>query len=83
MNVNVKFDCTPEEARAFLGLPDVSQLNEALVQRMSGFMSGATTVDQLRDLASQMAPMGMLGMQMFQNMMEVGTRAAMRKGGGD
>ena len=34
MKVNVEIDCTPEEARAFLGLPDVGALNEHLVAEM-------------------------------------------------
>ncbi len=32
MKVNVEFDCTPEEARRFLGLPDVSKANEAYAE---------------------------------------------------
>ena len=31
MKVNVEVECTPEEARRFLGLPDVSKANEAYV----------------------------------------------------
>lgn len=34
MKVNVEIDCTPAEARAFLGLPDVSQLNQHLMEEM-------------------------------------------------
>jgi hypothetical protein len=34
MRVTVNVDCTPEEARAFLGLPDVAPLNELLVSRV-------------------------------------------------
>jgi hypothetical protein len=34
MKLNVEIDCTPAEARAFLGLPDVSGLNEHLVAEM-------------------------------------------------
>ena len=30
MKVNVEIDCTPEEARAFFGLPDVAPLQEKL-----------------------------------------------------
>ncbi len=33
MKVRIEIDCTPEEARAALGLPDVSGLNEQLVER--------------------------------------------------
>jgi hypothetical protein len=35
MRVTVNVDCTPEEARAFLGLPDVAPLNELMVARVA------------------------------------------------
>jgi hypothetical protein len=34
MKLNVEIDCTPAEARAFLGLPDVTVLNDHLVGEM-------------------------------------------------
>jgi hypothetical protein len=34
MKVTVDVECTPAEARAFLGLPDVAPLNEHLVAEM-------------------------------------------------
>ena len=34
MKMNVEIDCTPAEARAFLGLPDVTGLNDHLVEEM-------------------------------------------------
>ena len=34
MKVNVEVDCTPAEARAFLGLPDVAVLNAHLIEEM-------------------------------------------------
>lgn len=40
MKVNISIECTPEEARAFMGLPDVSTLNEQLVQEMAKRMTG-------------------------------------------
>jgi hypothetical protein len=39
MKVNVEIDCTPQEARAFFGLPDVTPLNEQLVEEMGKRMS--------------------------------------------
>lgn len=39
MKVNINIDCTPQEARAFFGLPDVTPLNEQLVAEMSKRMS--------------------------------------------
>jgi hypothetical protein len=34
MKVSVEIDCTPAEARAFFGLPDVTALNEHMVGEM-------------------------------------------------
>ena len=34
MKVRIEAECTPEEARAFLGLPDLTPLNEVLVGEM-------------------------------------------------
>jgi hypothetical protein len=39
MKVNINIDCSPQEARAFFGLPDVTPLNEQLVEEMSKRMS--------------------------------------------
>ena len=34
MKVTIDIDCTPQEARAFMGLPDVTVLNEHLMGEM-------------------------------------------------
>jgi Family of unknown function (DUF6489) len=34
MKINVEIDCTPQEARAFLGLPDVAPMQERLLAEM-------------------------------------------------
>jgi hypothetical protein len=34
MKVTIEIDCTPVEARTFMGLPDVSHLNDHLVGEM-------------------------------------------------
>lgn len=75
MKVNVEVDCTPEEARAFLGLPDVSKANEAYIDKMTKVMSGADTPAQLQEFAQALAPMGQMGMKMFQSFVEGGLRA--------
>jgi hypothetical protein len=39
MKLSIEIDCTPEEARSFLGLPDVRPLNERLVKELQERMS--------------------------------------------
>ena len=73
MKVHVEIDCTPEEARAFMGLPDLSRMEKA--------MRGVSNPDQLQELARSMAPMGQAGLKMFQAFMETSAANMGRKGG--
>jgi hypothetical protein len=34
MKVNIEIDCTPEEARVFMGLPDVKPMQAAVLAKM-------------------------------------------------
>jgi Family of unknown function (DUF6489) len=34
MKITVEIDCTPDEARRFLGLPDVAPMQEAVVAKL-------------------------------------------------
>lgn len=76
MKVNVEVDCTPEEARRFLGLPDVTKANDVYVDALAKAMKGVGSVDQLQDLAKQVAPMGQMGLKLFQQFIEGGMGAA-------
>ncbi len=80
MKVNIEFDCTPEEARRFMGLPDVEKANEIYVDAISKAMQGAGSVEQLQDFAKQLAPMGEFGLKLFQNFMS--NSAAFTQGAG-
>ena len=42
MKVNISVDCTPEEARAFLGLPNIAPMQEAAMKQMQANMEKAT-----------------------------------------
>ncbi len=77
MKVNVEVDCTPEEARRFLGLPDVAKANDAYIEAVVKAMKGEHSLDQLSGYVRQLAPMGEMGLKMFQQMMEQGAGAAM------
>jgi hypothetical protein len=41
MKVTINVDCTPEEARVFLGLPDVAPMQEAMMAQMQSQMEKA------------------------------------------
>ena len=84
MKVNVEVDCTPEEARRFLGLPDVSKANDVYVDALTRAIQGVGSVEQMQDVMKQIAPMGQWGLKLFQQFMESGAafgKGAAGKGG--
>ena len=72
MKVNVEIDCTPDEARRLLGLPDVTKVHEAYVEAAAKAMQGAGSLDQLQEYARLLAPMGQMGLKLFQQFLEGG-----------
>lgn len=73
MKVNVEVDCTPEEARRFLGLPDVSEANAVYMDALANAMKGVGSIEQLQEYAKQLAPMGQMGMKIFQQFLDSGS----------
>ncbi len=50
MKFDVQIEATPAEARAFLGLPDLTPLHEAWVERMKTFTIDGPTPDDWQKL---------------------------------
>ncbi|WP_095012323.1 DUF6489 family protein [Tsuneonella mangrovi] len=75
MKVHIEIDCTPEEARSFMGLPDVGKANDVYVDMMTKAMKGVGSTEKLQEYANQMAPMGQVGLKLFQNFIEGATKA--------
>lgn len=65
MRVKVNIDCSPEEARRFIGLPDVTPVNERYVAMMTDAVSGASSIEQVEKLMKDIAPFGDMGMKLF------------------
>ena len=61
MKVTVDIDCTPEEARRLMGLPDLTPLHEAYLDHMRKMMGEGTTPD----LMKQWGPMSEAGLKMW------------------
>jgi len=76
MKVNIEIECTPQEAREFMGLPDVSEPNKAFVDGMTKAVKSAQNPAQLLEMGQAIAPMGQAGLKMFQSFVENGVRAA-------
>lgn len=74
MKITVDVDCSPTEARAFLGLPDLTPLHDKYVQTVLEGFTGAGSLDQVENMLKSMSPMGDAGIRMFKQMMDLGMK---------
>jgi hypothetical protein len=73
MKVTVDIDCTPEEARRAVGLPDLSPLHERYVQMLMDTMQGGgVKPEMLEGMMRSWAPMGEAGLAMWRRLLESG-----------
>jgi hypothetical protein len=77
MKMTVEVDCTPVEARSFLGLPDVTGLNEHLVSEMQKRLDANMSMLQPEELMKSWMALGGLAQEQFRNMMTAASGAAM------
>ena len=66
MKINIEIDCTPEEARGFFGLPDVSPLQAQFVEEMQKRMGEAMAGMDPQDLVKNWMAQGMAGFEQWQ-----------------
>ena len=76
MKITMNVDCTPEEARSFLGLPDLKPMQDELMQEVRNrLMAGVATMDPAEILRTWMpATAGLEQMQDFFAKMAGGKR---------
>ena len=68
MKVNVEIDCTPEEARAFFGLPDVAPMQERLMKEVEERAVAAMKSMEPEALIQNWLPASMQGFENIQKM---------------
>ncbi len=76
MKATVNVECTPEEARTFLGLPDVTALNETLVTEMQVRLRDNMAALQPEELMKNWLAFGGLAQEQFRKLMMAATGAA-------
>ena len=69
MNVKIEIDCSPAEARAFLGLPNVEVLNDHLVLEMKRRMDANMAALAPEELMKTWTAFGMQATDQFRQMM--------------
>ena len=69
MKVTIEVDCTPEEARRMMGLPDLSPLHEHFVTRMRETMDGnGPTPEMVSAMLQSWASVGDAGMDFWRQL---------------
>lgn len=72
MKMTVEVDCTPEEARRFLGLPDVTALNEHMVKEMQNRVSANMSMLSPDELMKNWMSFGAGAQEQFRKLLEAG-----------
>jgi len=70
MNITMNIDCTPEEARRFMGLPDLAPIHELYLDKLRDAMTNGLTPDLLENMMKTWSPMGEAGMSAWRQMIE-------------
>lgn len=68
MKIKVDVDCTPEEARTFLGLPDVKPLQEAMMKEIEDRMRANLQAMDPETMLKTWLPAGIQGWEQMQKM---------------
>ena len=66
MKIKITVDCTPVEARGFLGLPDVTPLHDVYLDRMKTLVEQGVTPDLVGDIVKSWSTIGDAGMSFAQ-----------------
>ena len=59
MKITINVDCSPAEARAFMGLPDVAPMQEEMLKEMKERMMDNMKAMQPTEMMQAWLPMGM------------------------
>lgn len=78
MKFTVNVECSPEEARRFMGLPDVTPINDKLVEEMGKRMEKNIALMSPETMMQSWMSVGTQAQDAFMKLMTTGTAAALR-----
>ena len=82
MKVHIEMDMTPEEARAFMGLPDVQPIQQKMMDEMQARMRAALDANDQEGMMRAWLPLGGADtFQKFQKAMWDSATAMLKKDG--
>lgn len=83
MKINIEIDCTPEEARRTVGLPDLTPVHEVFVGRLQDLVAQATDPGEAQTLIRNWMSAGIQGFGAVQRAMWDAARNATQSSGPD
>ena len=69
MKVKITIDCTPVEARALMGLPDVTPLHDLYLDRMKSLVEDGVTPELVGTMVKSWSTLGDAGFGMIQQLL--------------
>jgi hypothetical protein len=79
MKITFDIDCTPAEARAFFGLPDLTPVHEVYVERMKAAITDGITPADWEKMTKTWMPGISEGFEQWQKLMMAGLQGAAGK----
>jgi len=70
VKITVDVDCTPEEARRFMGLPDLGPLHETYLAKMRSAIDQGITPETIQSMMQSWSPMGEAGLSLWRQMLD-------------
>lgn len=68
MKIRIDIDCTPDEARAFFGLPDIRPMQEELLKEVQRRMTAALQATEPEAMLKMWLPATVKGFEQLQEM---------------
>ena len=83
MKITIDVDCTPDEARRFLGLPDVAPMQQAMMDEIQRRMMDNLKVMDPEQMFKTWLPVGLQGWEQLQKAFWSATPVHNRPEGGE
>ena len=72
MKVTIDIDCTPEEARRFLGFPDLGPVHEVYIDRMKAAVTEGINPEAIATMVRNWGPLSEQGFKLWTGMFSQG-----------
>jgi hypothetical protein len=82
VNITMNIECTPEEARRLMGLPDMAPIHDLYLDKFRDAMTTGLTPEMFEQMVRTWSPMGEMGMNAWRQLVDqmTGQRAGTSKG---